>query len=150
MMTVQQISVPAALRHCDPMALVKLMQQRCQGCGCEQRHGWALKNGRATCPRCGFVASVKAKVKAKAKAAKRRPPAPRPAVIDRRLTSTPRPRAVHAQVVAASGRDGNGERDDGGGDGDGDGGGGDGPAPPRLITAAPSDRDRAPLAGGAS
>jgi len=131
-MTVQRIPTPAALRHCDPMVLVKLMQEGC-GCGCEPRHGWLLKNGKATCPRCGFVVSVKAK---KEKAAKRRPPAPRPAVIYSRAISTLRPRERGATCRVGAGRDGpSSQRDDGSGDGgggssDGDGGGsGEPPGP---------------------
>ena len=72
----------------------------------------------------------------------------RPAVTHDRPSSTRRQREGGARMVAASGRDGTGERDDGSGGDDGDGGDGGGePAPPRLITAAPCDRDREPLAG---
>jgi hypothetical protein len=70
-----------------------------------------------------------------------RPPVPRACP-----ASTPRPREHRA---APRGRDGV-ERDDGGGSGDPDGGGGGEPPPQRLITVARCDRDREPLAGGAS
>jgi len=79
-----------------------------------------------------------------ARAARRR--AWRPPVLHACPTSTPRPREGGARMVAASGRDGSGKRDDGGGSGDPEGGGGD-PPPQRLITVAPCDRDREPLAG---
>ena len=65
-----------------------------------------------------------------------------------RLPRQPRTRARRRQ--RRSGGDGSGERDDGSGSGDSDGGGGGEPPPQRLIAVAPSDRDREPLAGGAS
>jgi len=81
----------------------------------------------------------------------------RPAIAHSRPTahrdpssSAPRPREGGARMVAASGRHGTGRDDGGGGDGDGDGNGGGGEPAQRLITAAPCDRDREPLAGGAS
>ena len=81
----------------------------------------------------------------RARAACRR--AYRPPVLHACPTSTPRPREGGARMVAVGGRDGDGARDDGGGSSDPDGGGGDSS---RLITVAPSDRNRQPLAGGAS
>jgi hypothetical protein len=96
--------------------------------------------------------AVARKVLRLARAARRRR-AWRPPIVHGCPISTPRPRERGARMVAASGRNGDGARDDGGGPADSDGGGAGSDPPPhpqRLIAVARCDRDREPLAGGAS
>jgi len=134
------------------IALATTATEPCEHCG--HKHSVIVRDGGVFCEHCGFNSQprVAAKLKHRRRVA---------AKVKRERRAAAERRPVRVRVMrprehrAASrgnggGRDGSGKRDDGSGsDSDGDGGGGE-PPPSRLITVAACDRDREPLAGGAS